>query len=93
MCIVSRLFLSYAWEAASERGSPIHSLNQGEIVPLIHIDMTAGKATQEQKQVLIEKITAAVAESLGQEQHAQTIITIVETPVGNRAMGGKILKP
>jgi 4-oxalocrotonate tautomerase family enzyme len=62
-------------------------------MPLIHVDMTAGKATDEQKRLLIAKLTDAVCEALGEAQRALTIVTLIETPPGHRGVGGKVYEP
>ncbi len=62
-------------------------------MPLIHIDLTAGKATVTQKAALIARFTDVVAEVLGAEQRPITIITLLETPPGNRGIGGKVYLP
>lgn len=60
-------------------------------MPLIHVDMSAGKASSEQKQLLIARLTDTIAEVLGEEQRPMTVVTLVETPPGNRGLGGKVL--
>lgn len=59
-------------------------------MPLIHVDMSAGKTTDELKALLIARLTDAVSEVLGEEQRAFTVITLIETPIGHRGVGGKI---
>lgn len=59
-------------------------------MPLIHVDMSKGVATEEQKVGLISKLTDVVAEVLGEQHRAVTIISIIETPVGNRGIAGKV---
>jgi 4-oxalocrotonate tautomerase family enzyme len=59
-------------------------------MPLIHVDMSAGKADDDQKRMLIAKITDAVCEALGEAQRAQTVVTLIETPPGHRGIGGKV---
>lgn len=59
-------------------------------MPLIHIDMSAGKASSEQKALLIQRITDVVGQTLGEEHRPITVVTLVETPVGNRGIGGKV---
>lgn len=54
--------------------------------------MTAGKATQAQKVRLIARLTDAVSEVLGEEQRSLTIITLIETPSGNRGIGGRVYR-
>ena len=61
-------------------------------MPLIHVDMTAGKATQAQKVRLIARLTDAVSEVLGEEQRSLTIVTLIETPSGNRGIGGRVYR-
>jgi 4-oxalocrotonate tautomerase family enzyme len=62
-------------------------------MPLIHVDMSEGKATEEQKARLISKLTDVLSEVLGEEQRAITIVTLIETPLGNRGVGGKVYEP
>lgn len=62
-------------------------------MPLIHVDITAGKATEEAKAQLIARLTDVVTEVLGEAQRNLTIITIIETPPGNRGIGGRIYCP
>ena len=54
--------------------------------------MTAGKATQAQKVRLIARLTDAVSEVLGEDQRSLTIITLIETPSGNRGIGGRVYR-
>lgn len=61
-------------------------------MPLIHVDMTAGKASDEQKELLIARLTDTVAEVLGFEHRAMTVITLIETPSGHRGIGGKVYR-
>jgi 4-oxalocrotonate tautomerase len=62
-------------------------------MPLIHIDLSTGKASDEQKRSLIAKITDAVCTVLGETQRPQTIVTLIETPPGHRGIGGKVYEP
>jgi 4-oxalocrotonate tautomerase family enzyme len=62
-------------------------------MPLIHIDLTAGKATETQKAALIARVTDIVVDVLGPEQRPLTIVTLIETPPGNRGIGGKVYRP
>ena len=59
-------------------------------MPLIHVDMSAGKATEAQKRQLIEQLTEAVSAVLGEAQRALTGVTLIETPPGHRGVGGKV---
>lgn len=61
-------------------------------MPLIHVDMSAGKASDAQKELLIAKLTDAVSEVLGEGERAFTVITLIETPAGNRGIGGVIYR-
>jgi 4-oxalocrotonate tautomerase family enzyme len=45
-------------------------------MPLIHVDMSAGKASEEQKRELIEQLTEAVSAVLGEAQRSMTVITL-----------------
>lgn len=61
-------------------------------MPLIHVDMTAGKASDEQKSRLIAGITDTVADVLGPEHRPMTVVTLIETPAGHRGIGGKVYR-
>ncbi len=61
-------------------------------MPLIHVDMTAGRASDEQKSRLIARLTDTVAEVLGPEHRSMTVITLIETPPGHRGIGGRVYR-
>ena len=61
-------------------------------MPLITIDISQGKLDgASHKERLITEVTDAVARIIGEEQRRLTVITIVETPLGHRGMGGVVL--
>ena len=61
-------------------------------MPLITIDISQGKlGSPSHKERLIAEVTDAVARVVGEEQRRLIIITIVETPVGHRGIGGAVL--
>ena len=59
-------------------------------MPLIEIDITAGRLAADQKQQLVIAVTDAIAAS-APVRREEIIISIRETPPGNRAVAGRII--
>jgi len=62
-------------------------------MPLVTIDVIKDVFTPEQKEQLIEKVTAAMIEVEGEGMRPVTWVRIAEFESGDWAIGGKRLKP
>lgn len=58
-------------------------------MPLISIDLTEGNLSAAKKEQLIVALTDAGVQVLGEAARKSTIVTIRETPKGNRGIAGK----
>jgi 4-oxalocrotonate tautomerase len=62
-------------------------------MPLVTIDVIKNVFTPQQKEALIEKVTAAMIEVEGENMRAVTWVRINEFEGGDWAIGGKRLAP